>query len=303
MVEKYSAFKESNWINSLTASPEKRNIRGRKPPTCPPTNQNKPDNDELFMNLNNTPKISIHVSSGIEDILSFTSFTSKSKTPKPIRKERSLSKGEIAAEALFKRAETMTQKKNKMAENYLSQTCTFKPQIDQKSINIVKKALQEGRDIKNISKERKREESLERKRSESLEKKQANGKLALKGFLERNYNRKIDQLKEKTAYTPPPPKDGFEECTFTPKINQASVEMVRSIDLYQKALLSQRKINEKREDQKLKAREEEMEPCTFHPELFKPLIMSPMRSITPRSSTPKRYSETNSPRFSTNIEF
>lgn len=256
---------------------EKKKILKEKPPLTP-VKTDRCEKIDITNNAIMTPRLLNLSSNGIEDIFSQTVKLTPTKLSTIKKRERSLSKGETIGGLLYEKGLSFISEKNRKVEEFLSQTCPFKPILNKRSEKIVRQANTEGRPLYKTKKDPK-----------PVEDDKPRQKLDLNKFIHRNYKLKVDKIKERNSITPQP-KDNFEQCTFKPQINQSSKEMVKSRDLYRQAVLSQRKLKEKQEISKIEAEKAELLSCTFHPELFKALNLSPKRSTTPRMSSPKRYS-------------
>lgn len=194
----------------------------------------------------------------------FEELMDKKKIPQksPEKKtDRTPIKFDKTGEGLYERGQeflnTAEIKRQEMASNEHS----FKPKINMKSEKLMKTALKEGRNPR----EKKIKEEV---KNDPVEEKKIKPKGDVKEFIKRNYT---DALNNK----PKSLEKGEEldsECTFKPKIDGKSKELVQNqhVDLYQQAEELKRKRQEKIDEALKKKVASELDGCTFKPRITKP---------------------------------
>ncbi|OMJ74374.1 hypothetical protein SteCoe_26730 [Stentor coeruleus] len=233
-------------------------------------------------------------------------------------KERPGGLAEILASKTPTRTKKASNKKTTPSPNripsYLSQTqCktksipeelpSFKPTINPKSLQLVKHAEKEGRDL-----HLKKHDKLHPQPNPDEGKAQKRT-ISIKEFLERNYTQQLIKFEGKKSVSPVQPLDKVDsQCTFMPNVDEKSRELANThrIDLYN---LGVRKIEEKRNNVKeaLKKKEmDELRKCTFTPKINKKIGMGSRvdtRNTPDRTLYSKKLNRTRTPLQVTLVDY
>ncbi|CAG9317721.1 unnamed protein product [Blepharisma stoltei] len=212
-----------------------------------------------------------------------------SKTPQPSTKRKnklSTADAEVIFKNLYEKGRKLLVEKQEKRERFFEEAYSFKPQLDPKSLLMVKYAEKEGR---SLATPKKKEKPSPQPNPE--ENKQTKPQVNFKDFIKRNYEIALEQTKEKKNRVATPPDNRItEDCTFKPRIDDKSKQMPmhHKKNLYELADQLKKDREKQIEEWKAKKEEEELKQCTFSPAIIKKTNLSP----TPKDKQPVQKSKT-----------
>jgi hypothetical protein len=201
---------------------------------------------------------------------SIDDLASSPPKPSPDKKSRTPIKFTKTGESIYNRGKEFLNSVEQKRQDFASTQHSFRPKINEKSAKMIQNALKEGRDPR----EKKTKEEL--KKEEPEEKKKRG---SFKEFIERNYKGTAQTKKNSEK-----DEEIDSECTFKPRIDDKSKEMVSSLhsDLFRQAEDLKKKKADKIEQAKKQKAEKELDGCTFHPQISKSAV-----NISPQGKTKK----------------
>lgn len=199
-------------------------------------------------------------SSRTPEIQDFHSTTPKKNVVE--KKNKTPIKFSKTGEDIYNRGKEFLTSVEQKRQEKASKEHSFKPKINEKSQKMLKNAIKEGRNPRD--KKPKEEQKVEEEVVE--EEKKVKPKGDIKGFIERNYKNALVNKKG-----PEKEEELDSECTFKPRISDKSKEMAGCLhsDLYKQAEDLKKKKQDKIDEAKKKKEKEELNGCTFHPQISK----------------------------------
>lgn len=172
---------------------------------------------------------------------------------------------------LYERGLKILDHKKAFPDEFIKANYSFKPRISTNSEKLIK----ENKVNRKPLYDPKPKQDTTDKNSSA---KKLQGK-ELEDFIKRNYNSQLENYKVKKQRPSPERNVPDSECTFKPKLNPASLEMVpnRGLldDIYYRGLKS-KEIKKQKEQEHLKEKEKaEVKGCTFRPNIVRSMNLSP----------------------------
>ncbi|CAG9321414.1 unnamed protein product [Blepharisma stoltei] len=155
--------------------------------------------------------------------------------------------------------EFLTNRESKL-EKIFSDTYSFKPTINTKSAKILGGIQKDKNELYS--------DKIKRPKPAPEEEPKEKKKLKLKDFLDRNYAKPLEHVKEKKVVVPKK-EEIDEECTFNPKIDGKSKTIGSHRNLYELAAEKKNKLELKMQEAKIQKEKEELKECTFQPITYK----------------------------------
>ncbi|CAG9325101.1 unnamed protein product [Blepharisma stoltei] len=164
-------------------------------------------------------------------------------------------------QSLYNKGKEFLSNRETKLEKIFTDTHSFKPTINSKSAKLVGGIHKEKNELYSDKIKRPKYVPEEEHKKEKK-------KLKLKDFLDRNYAKPLEHVKEKKIVVPKEEVD--EECTFAPKIDGKS-KTIGSMhrNLYDLAAEKKSKMDQKIQEAKMQKEKEELKECTFQPTVFK----------------------------------
>jgi hypothetical protein len=211
------------------------------------------------------------------------------KTPDKLRRvdlqNISASKSSLKIGAdLYERGLKIMDHKKALPDEFIKANYSFRPKISTNSEKLIK---ENKVNRKPLYDPKPKQDSTDKNSSA----KKLQGK-ELEDFIKRNYNSQLENYKVKKQRPSPERNVPDSECTFKPKLNRTSLEMVpnRGLldDIYYRGLKS-KEIKKQKEQEHLKEKEKaEVKGCTFRPNIVRNMNLSPR--LKRREYTPKNKS-------------
>lgn len=222
------------------------------------------------------------------DVLNHT-YCTENTTPRQINTDRSINKTpdkllrvltpnistsksslKIGAD-LYERGLKILDHKKALSDEFIKANYSFMPKISSHSEKLIKDSKVNRKPL------------YDPKKKQDIINKNTSGKKLhgkeLEDFIKRNYKTQLENYKVKKQRPSPERNVPDSECTFKPKLNQASLEMVpnRGLfdDIYYRGLKS-KEIKKQKEQEHIKEKEKaEVKGCTFRPNIVKNMNLSP----------------------------
>lgn len=185
-------------------------------------------------------------------------------------------------------------KKQDNTEKVLRQICPFRPELCSKSVSllrgskIVRKPLYEPK----TPKAQTVEEAPQDLEKDSVKKLKPDNLL---DFLDRNYCKPLQHIKSKRQIIPPGRDAPGIECTFSPRLNQTSMDMASNKgdtqDIYERTKNYNEKVQKWKEEQKKEKDQKLIKDCTFKPKITRRKMHSSQSTLSVLSKSSKDFSK------------
>ena len=166
---------------------------------------------------------------------------------------------------LYNKGLEFLEKKQGNTEKVLKQICPFRPELCSKSVSLLKSSKNARKPLYMPMPKTPRAQDSEK---DSVKKLQPEN---FQDFIDRNYKRPLQHIKSKRQIVPPCRDEPDLECTFTPRLNQTSMEILsskgESQTIYERTKNFNEKVQKWKEEQKKEKDEKMIQACTFKPEI------------------------------------